>query len=384
MINITNKILSQNNKTKEKFIVAYNLEKFELFNQKIHQLENIKNLSEYQSLDPKTMLNILKRWDAGQSFNQIAADFDLHVSSITRSLKKVAILQPAKKTHNGWKIYKIKWIDWVVHYLNYNVNKQAVARAKQIEKYQAQFDFIEINCQQWADFKKLSGSRIISYLKQAFAKPICQSTIYNWISKGWLAIKNLMIFKKGYKKPKKQGKKRHKTVFNPNYYQNYDVYWKQRIAKLTNVYQIDTMMGKQDDQIWVVVLVNLKTKMTYIKHCQKSSQALKQAVISLIKQYHLNIEHLLMDNGWENILLHEVDPNIKLYHTDPGKPNQKALVERMIRDLRTYVALDGKTSFNRLNEITIKKINNDFNAIDKFFPDLNIKISPIVFAQYYQ
>ena len=88
MINITNKILSQNYLTKEKYIVSYNLDHFEQFNKKIHKFDNIKKLSEWQSLDPKTMLNILKRWASGQSFNQIAADYDLHPSSITRSLKK--------------------------------------------------------------------------------------------------------------------------------------------------------------------------------------------------------------------------------------------------------------------------------------------------------
>ena len=88
-----------------------------------------------------------------------------------------------------------------------------------------------------------------------------------------------MVFKKGYKKPKKVVKRWQKTVFNPDFYQPFNIYRKQRIAKLANVDQIDTMMGKQDDQTWVVVLLNIKTKMTYIKHCQKSSQGLKTVAI---------------------------------------------------------------------------------------------------------
>ena len=111
---------------------------------------------------------------------------------------------------------------------------------------------------------------------------------------------------------------------------------------------------------------------------------LKTAVISLIKQYNLKIEHLLMDNGWENIFLHEVDPNINLYHCDPYHPNQKALVERMIRDLRVDTDLSDGVCFDHLDEAKIKQINDDFNAIKKYFPDWNIKISPIEFEQYFQ
>ena len=63
-----------------------------------------------------------------------------------------------------------------------------------------------------------------------------------------------------------------------------------------------------------------------------------------------------MDNGWENILLHEVDPNIKLYHSNPGKPNQKALVERMIRDLILDSDLSNSVCFDHLDEANIKAI----------------------------
>ena len=74
-----------------------------------------------------------------------------------------------------------------------------------------------------------------------------------------------------------------------------------------------------------------------------------------------------MDNGWENIFLHEVDPNINLYYCDPYHPNQKALVERMIRDLRVDTDLSDGVCFDHLDEAKIKQINDDFNATKKFF-----------------
>ena len=54
-----------------------------------------------------------------------------------------------------------------MHYLNYNTNKRNLARTKQIKKYQDQIAFIRNNYQTWAQFKKLSGSTIVRYLKQA-------------------------------------------------------------------------------------------------------------------------------------------------------------------------------------------------------------------------
>ena len=56
------------------------------------------------------------------------------------------------------------------------------------------------------------------------------------------------FLKRSIKNQKKVVKKWQKTVFNPDFYQPFNIYRKQRIAKLANVYQIDTMMGKQDDQ----------------------------------------------------------------------------------------------------------------------------------------
>ena len=116
-------------------------------------------------------------------------------------------------------------IDIISKYFLTTLNN--LTRTKQIKKYQDQITFIENNYKTWVQFKKLSGSTIICYLKQAFTINVCQSTIYNWIKQGWLQIKSAMVFKKGYKKPKKVVKKWQKTVFNPDFYQPFNIYRKQ-------------------------------------------------------------------------------------------------------------------------------------------------------------
>ena len=78
-------------------------------------------------------------------------------------------------------------IDIISKYFLTTLNN--LTRTKQIKKYQDQITFIENNYKTWAQFKKLSGSTIICYLKQAFTINVCQSTIYNWIKQGWLQIK---------------------------------------------------------------------------------------------------------------------------------------------------------------------------------------------------
>ena len=65
-----------------------------------------------------------------------------------------------------------------------------------------------------------------------------------------------------------------------------------------------------------------------MKRCLKNKRAVCNALKAIIRKYHLQIDHLLMDNGWENILLDQVDPNINLYHCDPPSPWQKSNVER--------------------------------------------------------
>ena len=64
--------------------------------------------------------------------------------------------------------------------------------------------------------------------------------------------------------------------------------------------------------------------------------AIHDALKHLIAKHKLKITDLLMDSGWENILLDQVDPNINLYYCDATNPWQKGVVERTIRGLRTY------------------------------------------------
>ena len=47
------------------------------------------------------------------------------------------------------------------------------------------------------------------------------------LSKVDYRLKSAMVFKKGYKKPKKVVKKWQKTVFNPDFYQPFNIYRKQ-------------------------------------------------------------------------------------------------------------------------------------------------------------
>ena len=93
-----------------------------------------------------------------------------------------------------------------------------------------------------------------------------------------------------------------------------------------------------------------------MKRCLKNKWSVCNALKAIISKYHLQIDHLLMDNGWENIMLDQVDPNINLYRCDPSIPWQKANVERTIWDLRTYPSLAKRHSLDPVDQKEVNRI----------------------------
>lgn len=46
-----------------------------------------------------------------------------------------------------------------------------------------------------------------------------------------------------------------------------------------------------------MLLTNLQTGQPYMKRCLKNKRAVRNALKAIIRKYHLQIDHLLMDNG---------------------------------------------------------------------------------------
>ena len=88
--------------------------------------------------------------------------------------------------------------------------------------------------------------------------------------------------------------------------------------------------------------------------------AIHDALKHLIAKHKLKITDLLIDSGWENILLDQVDPNINLYYCDAGNPWQKGMVERTIRALRTYHLLAKFCSIDIVSQKQLDWIVNDY------------------------
>lgn len=286
------------------------------------------------------------------SLRKCAQAINVNVSTLIRSLLNVA-KQKWKSGTSYWKINLDHWVDW---YVNFSTRNQQRWRNWIRTKWNQVLSLIKHNYQSWFQLKWLSGQLIRYQLDQIYDGKIpALRTLYNWFNKPILGdLKQWLIFKKGYKKVKEvKEPKRPKAVFNAHWKTHEDYL---KIVDQPNIYQLDTISGKKKDLYWLVLLTNLQTGQPYIKRCLKNKRAVRNALKAIIRKYHLQIDHLLMDNGWENILLDQVDPNINLYHCDPSSPWQKSNVERTIRDLRTYPLLAKHRSLDPVDQKEVNQI----------------------------
>lgn len=323
-------------------------------NDKYYQL---RKRSIDQKMDLNKILELVECLEQGCSLRQCAKKLKINVSTLTRSLLKVAV----QKWKDGQSYWKINLHTWVKHYASFRKSIHKWWSNWTCRKWKNVLDFIKTNAPLWSKIKKLSGQLILQKLRWEFNGKIPSlRTLYNWFnSKVLSTLKQDLIFKRGYRKKSKNVKepKRPKAVFNDNW-KDYRGYLK--IAHLDNVYQLDTMSGKKSDRFWNLVLVNVQTTRFYSQRCLKNKWAIRDALKYLLAKHKLKIDHLLMDNGWENILLDQVDPNINLYYCDAGSPWQKGMVERTIRGLRTYHLLAKSCSIDLVSQNQLDWIVNDY------------------------
>ncbi|VEU73785.1 transposase [Mycoplasmopsis anatis] len=82
-------------------------------------------------------------------------------------------------------------------------------------------------------------------------------------------------------------------------------------------------------------------------------------MIKIIKNNALKIKTLTIDNGSENVLLHEVINQNNLYKCDTYCSYQKGSIENIHRHIRRYIAKG--ISMNKFSEEKIQIIINRIN-----------------------
>lgn len=76
-------------------------------------------------------------------------------------------------------------------------------------------------------------------------------------------------------------------------------------------YELDTVIGKIDDEKCLVTLFERQTRKSYATITKRGSKYIYQALKNMANKFNLNIKSLTADNGKENVLLHKTIPKGK-------------------------------------------------------------------------
>ncbi|WP_338965299.1 IS30 family transposase [Spiroplasma endosymbiont of Sarcophaga carnaria] len=294
------------------------------------------------------------------NISQIAKCLNRNRSTILREIKRF-------KTIDEYSAYKSDK-------MYYEKRKKNNKRYKFTEE---QLNFINIRFNVYRD----SPSQLIHryFLKFGIKFPVCVKTLYKWIRLGFYGFLKQNLRHRG-KKYKTKGKfdNRGKLI---NFKSIWDIENKE-----TDVgwFEMDTIVGKEH-QSSNLVLVEQNSKSYFVMKLKNHTanevvEKFKDIVIS--NNLFGKIKGIITDRGkefskWREL---EIFAETQVYFCDPGKPQQKPLIEYMNSELRQWFPKG--TDFNNVSQQKINWVVNVIN--DKLRPVLNWKTAKEVFSDNFK
>lgn len=226
-------------------------------------------------------------------------------------------------------------------------------------------------------------SQIIRKFKKKFGVkfPACKKTLYKWIKLNLLGLNKQNLRHHG-KKYKRKGKTENRGKLDDKFKSIWDIK-----DKDTNVgfFEMDTVVGK-DHQSSVLVLVEQNSKNYFAMKLEKnnSSEVLEKLEhIVRINGLVGKIKGIITDRGKEFSKFEEMEKitGSNIYFCDPGKPQQKPLIEYMNGEFRHWFKKG--TDFNNVTQQEIDWVVNDV-INEKLRPCLNWRTAKELFLENFR
>ncbi len=209
--------------------------------------------------------------------------------------------------------------------------------------------------------------------------PACVKTLYKWIRLGEFGLKKENLPHRG-KKYKTKGK-----TDNRGKLTNFKSIWDIE-NKVSNVgwFEMDTVVGK-DHQSSNLVLVEQSSKNYFVmKLKNNTANEVLEKFKDIAKNNNLigKIKGIITDRGkefskWKEM---EIFAETQVYFCDPGKPQQKPLIEHMNGEFRYW--LSKGIDFTNISQKMIDWVVNVIN--DKLRPCLNWLSAKTMFLQNFK
>lgn len=333
-----------------------------------------------KQINPVQMAQILDKLAQGKSISQIAREMNFSRKAIQKNLKKsieIKTINATKKTKKKWfthtEIWTVKEVcysleKWLDNWKGNSINKKEIWELKIKKRF---WHFIEW----WEQFRlKIEKTKIkpsVDVLLNEYSKFLetclktyeipSKQTIYNWIQDGKFGFRKKYFIKlsKGLYERKKS-KSTTPRVYYDNSKSILEFKNDMNNKPLLNAYEIDLVKGKVGDKYAILTCLNKATRKLYSKIAFPNSEDVKEKLMMIIQENNLKIDQLIIDNGPENVLLHEIESIGQIYRCRPYCSSDKGQIENVHRLLRYWIE-KGK-SIDSISQIyldwVVEQINN--------------------------
>lgn len=205
-----------------------------------------------------------------------------------------------------------------------------------------------------------------------------KTTFYTYVNNGIISLKNIDLPRKVKYKPRKKSQnkenKRNAAILLNRTYEDYII----KIDKepKSNIWQLDTVIGLNDDSKCLMTFLLVETNFMLIRLLDKKNikcvnEAFDEIRNDLSDDYYKKIiDIILTDNGSEFFDPIHLEYNLntgeklcELYYCHPNSPEEKPELEKNHEYIR-YV-LPKKTSFENLTKEDIKQLEDNINNIPR-------------------
>ncbi len=192
---------------------------------------------------------------------------------------------------------------------------------------------------------------------------VCTKTLYNYIDRCLLKVRNIDLFIKTRRKPKKNSLRKHKRLFGKSISERPDSIEKREEF---GHWEIDTVLGRLSNDHVLLTLTERKTRYhLLLPLASKTVEAVDEALKRLKSQYGLMFSRVFKsitaDNGSEfaNLNVHGID----IYYAHPYSAWERATNERHNGLVRRLIPKG--TAISELSLSQIERAQNWCNTLPR-------------------
>ena len=289
--------------------------------------------------------------------SHIAKQLDISRSTLYREIKRGT----TEQLDTNLRKYKRYFYD-----VGQRVYEENKSNSRNAFKFVKAYEFIKYAEKEILE-NKLSPDAVCGKEKLVnnFKCTVCTKTLYNYIDKGLLKVKNIDLLLRVRRKTKRDTVRKNIKVLGQSI-DNRPT--EANTREEFGHWEIDTIVGKREFSSVLLTLDERKTRMRHIvKINSRSSSSVEQGLKKIMAIYGDKFDavfkSITCDNGSEFASLKEFLPNIPIYYAHPYSSFERGTNEKQNSIVRRFLS-KGK-SFNNISDDVISRIEAWINNLPR-------------------